>query len=87
MLLLLGVFACNLMHSGQKEFAKTHTNENFGNALANTTINLGIGIIDSSADDFNFGKSIFGRGVQWTPFAISSMTNVVNQYKNMIKGN
>ena len=86
MLLLLGVFASSLLHNGQKEFAKTHTNENFGNALANTAINLGVGIIDSSADDFNFGKSIFGRGVQWTPFAISSMTNVVNQYKNMING-
>ena len=87
MLLFLGIFASNLMHSGQKEFAKTHTNENFGNALANTAINVGVGIIDSSADDFNFAKSIFGRGVQWTPFAISSMQNVVNQYKNMIQGN
>lgn len=87
MLLLLGVFASTLMHSGQKEFVKTHTNENFGNALANTAINLGIGIIDSSADDFNFAKSIFGRGVQWTPFAVTSMQNVVTQYKNMIQGN
>lgn len=87
MLLLLGVFASSLMHSGQKEFAKDHPNENFGNALANTAINLGIGIIDSSADDFNFAKSIFGRGTQWTPFAISSMKNVVNQYASVIKGN
>lgn len=86
MLLFLGVFASNLMHSGQKEFAKTHTNENLGNALANTAINLGVGILDSSADDFNFAKSIFGRGVQWTPFAVTSMQNVVTQYKNMIKG-
>ena len=86
MLLFLGVFASSLMHSGQKEFAKNHSNENFGNAMANTAINLGVGIFDSSADDFNFAKSIFGRGVQWTPFSISSMTNVVNQYKNAIKG-
>jgi len=86
MLLFLGVFASSLMHSGQKEFAKNHSNENFGNAMANTVINLGVGIFDSSADDFNFAKSIFGRGVQWTPFSISSMTNVVNQYKNAIKG-
>jgi hypothetical protein len=78
MLLFLGVFASSLMHSGQKEFAKNHSNENFGNAMANTVINLGVGIFDSSADDFNFAQSIFGRGVQWTPFSISSMTNVVN---------
>jgi hypothetical protein len=78
MLILLGIFASTLLHSGQKQYAKDHSNKNLGNALANTAINIGIGIIDSSADDFDFAKSIFGRGVQWTPFSISSMKNVVN---------
>ncbi len=87
MLVLLGIFASRILQNGQKEFAKDHPNDNIGSALANTAINLGVGIIDSSADDFNFAKSIFGRGVQWTPFAISSMQNVVTQYKNVIGGN
>lgn len=86
MLLLLGVFASSILHSGQKEFAKDHPNDKLGNALANTGINIGVGILDSSADDFNFVKSVFGRGVQWTPFAVSSMKNVVNQYKNVVNG-
>ena len=86
MLLLLGVFASNILQSGQKEFAKNHPNDKLANSLANTAINLGVGILDSSADDFNFAKSIFGRGVQWTPFAFSSMQNVVTQYKNVIGG-
>jgi len=63
MLLFLGVFASSILHSGQKAFAKDHPNKNFGSALANTAINLGVGMIDSSADDFKFYKSIFGRGV------------------------
>lgn len=63
MLLFLGVFASTLLHSGQKQYAKDHPNDKLGNALSNTAINLGIGMLDSSADDFNFFKSIFGRGV------------------------
>ena len=87
MLLLLGVFASSMLQSGYNEYAKEHPNDSFSNALANTGLNVGVGIINSSATDFNPVESIFGRGVQWTPFAISSIKNVVTQYKNVLGGN
>lgn len=87
MMLLLGVFASTLLQNGSKEYAKEHPNDNFGNALSNTALMVGTGIIQSSATDFNPITSIGGRGVQWTPFAITSMQNVFNQYKNFLGGN
>lgn len=87
MLLLLGIFASRLLQSGAKQYAKEHTNDNFANALANTALNAGVGIIQSSGTDFNPFESIFGRGVQWTPFSIQSAKNTFNQYKSFLKGN
>ena len=29
---------------------------------------------ETSTDDFNFTKSVFGRGIQWTPFSLQSAT-------------
>ena len=87
MLILLGTFASTLLQNGTKEYAKEHPNDNFANAMANTALTLATGIINSSATDFNPIESVFGRGVQWTPFSIQSAKNVFNQYKSFIKGN
>ncbi len=87
MLLLLGIFASNIMQSGAKQYAKEHTNDKFANALANTALTIGTGIITSSGTDFNPAESIFGRGVQWTPFSIQSAKNTLNQYKSFLSGN
>ena len=35
-------------------------------------MNLAANMFDSSTDDLNAIKSIFGRGVNWTPFSIST---------------
>ena len=39
-----------------------------------------------STEDFNFMKSIFGRGVQWTPFSINSGWRTVTSLYKCITG-
>jgi len=31
---------------------------------------LSASMFETSTDDFNFTKSVFGRGIQWTPFSL-----------------
>ena len=55
-----------------KDHIKTTGNTKLSNALENTFLDLGTNILNTSTDDANFLKSIFGRGKDWTPFAIKS---------------
>jgi hypothetical protein len=42
------------------------------NSIENTFLDLGTNILNMSTTDANFRESIFGRGKDWTPFAIKS---------------
>lgn len=43
-------------------------------------------MLDTSTDDFNAVKSIFGRGVNWTPFSISTINRVCTTFGNVLGG-
>ena len=55
-----------------KDHIKNTGNAKLGNALVNTSLSLGTNILEMSTTDANFKESIFGRGKDWTPFAIKS---------------
>jgi hypothetical protein len=65
-----------------KDHIKTTGNDKLGNALENTFLSLGTNILEMSTSDANFRESIFGRGKDWTPFAIKSTDRLS---KNIIK--
>lgn len=46
-----------------------------------------VAMLKTSTDDFFFMNTIFGRGMQWTPFSITTMTNTVKRLSSCISGN
>jgi len=49
-------------------------------------MNLAANMFDSSTDDLNAIKSIFGRGVNWTPFSISTGKRLTTTFFNVVSG-
>lgn len=70
--LLVGKFMISSVQEQVKDHIKTTGNTKLSNSLENTFLSLGTNILETSTDDANFMKSIFGRGKDWTPFAIKS---------------
>lgn len=53
-----------------QEYAKASGNTSLSNALANTALLGTTSILEASTRDANAVESVFGRGKDWTPFAI-----------------
>ena len=47
---------------------------------------LGSNLLETSFVDFNFLESIGGRGINWTPFSVSMMTNTYVNFKKFLTG-
>lgn len=70
--LLVGNLMIGSIQEQVKEHIKTTGNTKLSNSLENTFLSLGTNILEMSTTDANFKESIFGRGRDWTPFAIKS---------------
>jgi len=46
-----------------------------------------VAMLKTSTEDFFFMNTIFGRGMQWTPFSITTTTNTVKRLSSCISGN
>jgi hypothetical protein len=73
MLFFLGALITPALINATKEHIKDTGNDNFLNALGNTALLNTVMMLDSSTNDFNPVSSIAGKGIQWTPFSITSM--------------
>ena len=70
MMLIFGMWLTPAMCKATKEYIGDVGNDSFVDALVNNCLLNSTEMISSSFDDFNMVKSVFGRGTQWTPFAI-----------------
>lgn len=86
MLFFLGTLVTPALIKATKEHIKDTGNDDFFTSLSNTAMLNSVMMLDSSLNDFNPVKSIAGKGIQWTPFSISSMTNTYKNISGMITG-
>lgn len=90
MYLIMGCFVGNALSNFAKEFLKEHPDDNLANAVANTSINLGVGLFNSSTQDFNALSSLVfwkDRGFSFTPFAFNSIGSIGNRVASVLSGN
>lgn len=86
MLFFLGTLVTPALIKATKEHIKDTGNDDFLASLSNTALLNSVMMLDSSLNDFNPVKSIAGKGIQWTPFSISSMTNTYKNISGMVTG-
>lgn len=84
--MLIGQWAARNILSLSKQYVKENEADNLSQALTNEALMLGSNLLKSSAMDFNFMESIGGRGIDWTPFSISMMTNTYNNARLFLMG-
>ena len=71
-ILFIGLLVAPSLTNAANSYAKERGVKTFPNAAMGWAATLGASMFAQSADDFVFYKSVFGRGVQWTPFSIQS---------------
>lgn len=86
MFLILGELFGDMLVKASMEYQKKNKNKQFSDAVENTLLQLGPKMLRQSVMDFNFFDSFAGRLVSWNPFALSSMTQLVNNYSRAIFG-
>lgn len=87
MWILLGMIIAPSLEIAAKEHKKDTGNAELGDTLINNVNANLASMLKSSADDFNATKSIFGRGIQWTPFSITTLTNTTKRISSFLGGN
>ena len=86
MLFFLGTLVTPALVKTTKEHIKDVGNDDFLTSLGNTAMLNTVMMLDSSTNDFNMFSSIMGKGMQWTPFSITSMQNTFNTLSGMVTG-
>lgn len=87
MLLFIGMLIAPALENAAAKHAKDTGNGDLGQAMINNAMANMTSMLSKSAEDFNMAKSIFGRGIQWTPFSLSTMTNTYKRISSLISGN
>lgn len=82
MYLIMGQLLAGGLQKNAKEYIKGSNNP-----FANLTVDYSTTIFKQSFVDFNALESIFGRGANWTPFAISKLGGLVSSWSNVVVGN
>lgn len=80
-----GLIAPSLTNAAN-DYAKKAGTETFDNAAMGYMATLSASMFATSTDDFNFTKSVFGRGIQWTPFSLSSATRSLTAWSQCVTG-
>lgn len=86
-LTILGSLVGGQIHTFVNTYTKDHKDDrSVQQAMANSAFALSEAIFDASVLDFNPLESIGGRGVNWTPFAISTITRALHVLSRVITG-
>ena len=86
MMFFLGILVTPALVAATKEHIKDTGNDDFMTAMSNNAMLNMAEMLKSSTNDFNMFSSIFGKGMQWTPFSISSMQNAYSTLSGMLTG-
>lgn len=86
-LLFIGGIVGSQMHSFMNEYTQDHKDDHsVEQGLINASLSLAESIFDTSTLDFNPIESVAGRGVNWTPFAITTMTRLFHTWSRVVSG-
>ena len=85
-MILIGMIISPSLVNAANSYAKETGSETIGEATMGYLATLSAGMLQTSTDDFNFTKSVFGRGIQWTPFSLQSGTRFLTNCGNWLFG-
>ena len=83
---VIGGLICSSLVGAANAYAIANSGKSIGDAALSSAATLTTQMLMQSTEDFNFMKSIFGRGVQWTPFSINSGWRTVTSLYKCITG-
>lgn len=83
---LIGLMFAPVLVSEAKNFSKDLGEDNYMNAFLGMCATLGAEWVYSSAEDFNLWKSLGGRGLTWTPFSLSTLQRVGENFGKVLTG-
>lgn len=86
MALIMGSLVVPALQNATNDYIKNRGNNSLEDAIVNNCLLNSVEILNSSLNDFDAIDSIFGRGVQWTPFAISTMQRLAKQVGKVVTG-
>ena len=87
MFTMLGGFVGNMILDGAKDYIKENPPEgNFAQGITNTAMQIGADIYNASFLDLNFIDSIGSRGINWTPFSISTLQRTAQNLFSFLGG-
>lgn len=85
-MILIGMIIAPSLVNSAEAYAKETGQETIGEATMGYMAMLSAGMLQTSTDDFNFTQSVFGRGIQWTPFSLQSGTRFLTNCGNWLFG-
>ena len=88
--LIGGLFIGNLVFpsimNAVNDYTKEVGNDTFTTALINNSLINTVEMFDSSLDDFQWWNGIFGKGLEWTPVSVSSMSRLIKTMTRLMTG-
>lgn len=85
--IVVGGVIGSVLETAAKQYVKDNKDDNTAvQALSNTMAVLSANIFKASVLDLNATESIFGRGVEWTPFSVNLIKNQFNNWGTYLKG-
>lgn len=84
-MIIIGMLVAPALTNAAKDYSKANSNT-FGGATIGYAATLGASMFETSTDDFYFFKSVFGRGIQWTPFSLQSATRSFQNWGKFFTG-
>lgn len=86
MFLFMGVLVSGSIAAFVKDDVKERGDDSIDKIVVNSTLGLGSKILTNSTYDFNALESIAGRGINWTPFSIQTITATAKNFSSVITG-
>ena len=84
--ILIGQIIAPSLVGAANTYAKEQGQDTFGEATMGYMAMLGASMLQTSTDDFAFWQSVFGRGIQWTPFSLQSATRLFENTSKWVFG-
>lgn len=86
MWMIVGSLLAGSLEKAANDYMKERGNDTANKAVANATLTFSMKVLNHSFLDFNFMDSLFGRGVDWTPFAAKTAFNVIGYFGSCFAG-
>ena len=87
MFTILGGFVGNMILDASKDYIKENpAGGDFAQGITNTAMQIGADVYRASFLNLNFIDSVGSRGINWTPFSISTAQRTLQNLKTFLNG-